>query len=175
MVANLQQKLQVLRGCGQAFAYDGRRCHPPGVRPLLTPAVRRLWRDRETLQLGRPPGRAVVLAGVDPAIRGVLPLLDGTRDRAGLLRAADVAGCPPARTEEVLALLESAGLLDDASTELGALAALDRTERDRLAADLGSLRLVRRQDGPDTLRRRLSARVLVEGAGRVGATVAGLL
>jgi bacteriocin biosynthesis cyclodehydratase domain-containing protein len=145
------------------------------VRPLLTPAVRRLWRDHETLQLGRPPGRAVVLAGVDAAARDVLGLLDGTRDRAGLLAAAAAAGCPPARTEQVLTLLGGAGLLDDAAADRSVLAALPRAERDRLAADLGALRLVRGDDGLDALRRRRAARVLVEGAGRVGAPVAALL
>jgi hypothetical protein len=137
--------------------------------------VRRLWRDPETLQLGRPPGRAVVLAGVDSLVRSVLALLDGTRDRAGLVRAADAAGCPPARTEEVLALLTEAGLLDDAAADRGALAAMGRPERDRLAADLGSLRLVRGDDGLVAIRRRRAARVVVDGAGRVGATVAALL
>ncbi|MCW2615967.1 MAG: hypothetical protein JWN08_2961, partial [Frankiales bacterium] len=34
------------------------------MRPVLAPAARRLWRDRETLQLGRD-GRATLLAGVD--------------------------------------------------------------------------------------------------------------
>jgi len=33
----------------------------PPVRPVLPSAVRRLWRDRETLQLGRPPGPAAVV------------------------------------------------------------------------------------------------------------------
>ncbi|MBK5306458.1 MAG: thiamine biosynthesis protein ThiF [Frankiaceae bacterium] len=145
------------------------------MRPLLTPTVRRLWRDPETLQLGRPPGRAVVLAGVDSLVRGVLGLLDGTRDRAGLVRAAADSGCPPERTEEVLSLLAHACLLDDAAADRGALAGLGRPERDRLAADLGSLRLVRGDDALIAVGRRRSARVVVDGAGRVGATVAALL
>jgi hypothetical protein len=145
------------------------------VRPLLTPAVRRLWRDSETLQLGRPPGRAVVLAGVDSIVRAVLSLLDGTRDRDGVLRAAASVGCPPQRTRQVLTLLEDAGLLDDAGADRSALAGLERAERDRLAADLASLQLVRDEGGVAAVRRRLAARVVVEGAGRVGASVAGLL
>lgn len=117
----------------------------------------------------------MVLAGVDSIARTVLSLLDGTRDRARLLADATAAGTPPARTEQVLALLDSAGLLDDAAADRSALAGLDRAERDRLAADLGSLRLVRGADGIEAVRRRRSARVVVEGAGRVGATVAALL
>jgi bacteriocin biosynthesis cyclodehydratase domain-containing protein len=145
------------------------------VRPLLTPAVRRLWRDHETLQLGRPPGRAAVLAGVDPVARSVLALLDGTRDRARLLDAAAAVGCPAPRTDQVLTLLDDAGLLDDAAADRSPLAAMQRPERDRLAADLGSLRLVRGDDGLEAARRRRAARVLVEGASRVGAPVAALL
>lgn len=145
------------------------------MRPVLTPAIRRLWRDPETLQLGQPPGRAVVLAGIDSVVRVVLGLLDGTRDRPAVVRAAATAGCPRLRTEALLGLLEGAGVLDDAAADRSALAGLSRAERDRLAADLGSLRLVRGDDGLEAVRRRRHARVLVDGAGRVGATVAGLL
>ncbi|MDT7571674.1 MAG: hypothetical protein QOE05_1848 [Actinomycetota bacterium] len=145
------------------------------MRPLLTPAVQRLWRDAGTLQLGRAPGRAVVLAGVDPAARAVLAMLDGSRDRAGLLQAADDAGCPPERAAQVLSLLDEAGLLDDAAAERSALAGLHRAERDRIASDAGSLRLVHGANPDELLRRRRAARVVVEGAGRVGAPVAAML
>jgi hypothetical protein len=160
--------------CGRAATYAANRCHSPGVRPLLTSAIQRLWRDGETLQLGRHPGRAVVLAGIDPGAREVLAMLNGSRDRAAIVHAADAAGCPPARTEAMLRLLDAAGLLDDAATDRG-IAALDRDARDRLAPDVGSLRLVRGSDAAQVLRRRRSARVVVEGAGRVGAPVAALL
>ncbi|GAC1444775.1 MAG: TOMM precursor leader peptide-binding protein [Mycobacteriales bacterium] len=142
------------------------------MRPLLTSSVRRLWRDGETLQLGRPPGRAVVLAGVDPVLQSVLGLLDGTRDRDRLLADAGALGCPTSRTEQVLGLLDSADLLDDAAADRSALAPLGRADRDRLAPDFGSLRLVRGADGMESVRRRLAARVVVDGAGRVGAAVA---
>lgn len=145
------------------------------MRPLLTPAARRLWRDRETLQLGLSPGRAVVLAGVDGVTRAVLALLDGTRDKTRLLREADAVGSTPEQTEQVLALLGQAGLLDDASSGRSAAADLERDERDRLAPDLGSLRLVGGVRGGDAVRRRLASRVIVEGAGRVGAPLAAAL
>lgn len=144
------------------------------MRPLLTPAIQRLWRDAETLQLGRSPGRAAVLTGIDPAARSVLAMLDGSRDRVALTQAADAAGCPPARTAEVLSLLDGAGLLDDAA-DRRSVAGSHRAERDRLAPDLGSLRLVHGADAVEVLRRRRAARVVVEGAGRVGAPVAALL
>jgi hypothetical protein len=145
------------------------------VRPVLTPAARRLWRDRETLQLGRSPARSVVLAGLDPLTRAVLPLLDGTRERAQVVAAAAAAGCPSARAELLLDLLASAGLLEDAGADLGPLAGLERPERERLTADVASLALVRGDGGLPAARHRADARVLVVGAGRVGAPLAALL
>jgi hypothetical protein len=145
------------------------------MRPVLSPAIRRLWRDPETLQLGRPPGRAVVVAGLDPTARGVLPLLDGTRDAAGVIAAAGAAGCPPRRAERLLSLLSQAGVLDDGAARGSTPSAIDRDRRDRLTADLRSLRLVGGPSGPDAMDRRLSARVAVLGAGRVGAAAAALL
>ena len=145
----------------------------PSVRPQLTPAVRRLWRDRETLQLGRSRG-AVVLAGVDAAARAVLGLLDGTRDEAALVAAASAAGSPPPQTARVLALLADAGVHDDAA-DPSPPCATDRSEREQRAADRAALRLVRGPTSTAALRRRAGSGVVVVGAGRVGAAVAGLL
>ena len=145
------------------------------MRPVLSPAARRLWRDPQTLQLGQSPGRAAVLTGLDPATRSVLALLDGTRDRTQVLSAAAAAGCGAERAEQLLELLEGAGLLEDAGAELGPVARLDRAERERLAGDLASLALVRGDGGLPAARHRADARVLVVGAGRVGAPLAGLL
>jgi hypothetical protein len=145
------------------------------VRPLLTPAVQRLWRDVETLQLGRAPGRAVVLTGIDARTRTVLAMLDGSRDRTGVLQAAAAAGCPPPHAAHLLSLLDEAGLLDDAAADRGAIAALHRPERDRLAPDVAALRLAHGVDPDELVRRRRAARVVVEGAGRVGAAAAAML
>ncbi|MCW2681504.1 MAG: UBA/THIF-type binding protein [Frankiales bacterium] len=145
------------------------------MRPVLNPAARRLWRDPQTLQLGRGSGRAVVLAGLDPSTRAVLPLLDGTRERAQVVAAASSNGCPADRVEALLDLLDSAGLLEDAGAELGPLAALPRAERERLGPDVASLALVRGDGGIPAARHRAEARVLVVGAGRVGAALAQLL
>ncbi len=142
------------------------------MRPVLSPAARRLWRDPQTLQLGRASGRAVVVAGLDPATRAVLPLLDGTRERAQVVAAAGRVGCPAERAELLLDLLGSAGLLEDAGADLGPLAVLGRAERDRLSADVASLALVRGDGGLPAAQHRAEARVLVLGAGRVGAPLA---
>ena len=143
------------------------------MRPLLTSAVQRLWRDGETLQLGRLPGRGVVLAGLDAEVRGVLAMLDGSRDRDGLLEAARAGGCAPARTEQLLGLLDRAGVLDDAAER--PMPSVSRAERERLSPDVSSLRLVRGGAAGQVMGRRRAARVVVEGAGRVGAPVAAML
>lgn len=144
-------------------------------RPLLTAVARRLWRDPATLQLGVAADRAVVLAGIDERTRILLGLIDGTRDHAALLVAAELAGCSASRTEHVLRLLDGAGLLDDGSVPGLAGTDLARAERDRLAPDRAALRLVRRDAGDGSLLRRRKARLVVLGAGRVGAPLAVLL
>ena len=133
-----------------------------------------MWRDRSTLQLGRDAG-AAVLAGVDEGARATLALLDGTRDRDQLLRDAARVGCPPGRAADLLRLLETGGLLDDAAADRSALARLDHAERERLSPDLGSLALLRRDGGLPAAEHRQGARVLVLGGGRVGAPLAALL
>ncbi len=137
------------------------------MRPVLLPAARRLWREDGALQLGRPSARAVVLHGVDVQ-KGLLPLLDGTRTRGQV-----VAESSCAQAEQVLDLLESAGLLLD-SDDLSPTG-LDRTERERLAPDVASLSLLHGRRAGATLLSRRSARVVVHGGGRVGAPLAALL
>ena len=143
------------------------------MRPVLTPAARRLWRDSETLQIGRAAERAVVLAGLDPGARAVLAMLDGTRDLAGVRRAAVEAGCPAERADALLDLLQGAGLVVDAVDRWPER--LDVRERDRLAADVASLGLLHGGAGLPVLRQRDVAAVVVLGAGRVGAPLAALL
>lgn len=145
-------------------------------RPRLAAAVRRLWRDGQTLQLGVATDQAVVLAGIDDHSRAVLSLLDGTRDEAAVLADAEQRGCSRAVAATVLELLAAAGVLDDAADPADLPRGLTRPESDRLAPDLAALRLLRRRSGGgDALRRRAAARVVVVGAGRVGAPLAALL
>jgi hypothetical protein len=113
-----------------------------------------------------------VVTGLDDGLRAALALLDGTRDHDQVLTAATALGCPPDRTAVLLDLLGSSGLLDDAGRDRAVLADLDRDERERLAADVESLALVRGDGGLPALEHRRAARVLVVGAGRVGAVVA---
>lgn len=144
------------------------------MRPVLKPALRRLWRDTDTLQLGIDPRHAVVLTGLTDVAGGVLRLLDGTRDWDGVVRAAVKQGVDRGDTERLLALLRDSGALDDASATVGAVAGAERV---RLGPDLAHLSLVDPSPGAalGIVTRRARATVTVAGCGRVGSLVASLL
>jgi len=139
---------------------------PLPVRPLLKPALRQVWRDAFTLQLGLEPRRAVVLQGLGPPDSQLLDLLDGSRDVATIFTDASDLGCPPERAARVIELLAAADALDDAPPA-----------DPRLTPDLLSLSLLHPGPGAAArvLARRRRARVAVAGAGRVGAAVVTLL
>lgn len=141
------------------------------MRPVLTAAARRLWREEGTLQLGLPPARAVLVEGLQPEHRQVLALLDGVRTHEQVVTAAADLGCHDAAA--LLTLLDANGLLLDADSLVPV--SPERDERDRLAPDLAALTLVHGPAAPQALRSRRSARVVVHGAGRVGGPLAALL
>lgn len=146
-------------------------------RPLLKPALRRVWRDATTMQLGLDEERAVVLSGLHPAAGRFLDSLDGTREAAATLAYAGALGLDPPVATRLLDLLHAAHALDDAAADTSALRALTTHDRDRLAPDLASLSLATPVAGGAVaaLTRRRAASVLVHGAGRVGAVAAALL
>lgn len=146
----------------------------PGTpaRPVLLPGLRRLWRDQETLQLGRGPVGAVVLAGIDEPVRAALALLDGTRDTARLQADAARVGLAHEQTDELVRLLHGAGVLEDAAIPVPALQDLPREDRDRLAPDLAALSLVTQGRPAEAVEHRRRTRVRVVGAGRVGSALA---
>ncbi|MEU1234979.1 hypothetical protein ABZ399_12395 [Micromonospora aurantiaca] len=145
----------------------------PLVRPVLLPGLTRLWRDRHTLQLGEPPGRAVLLEMSSPGTARLLDLLDGTRSERAVLAGAGAARVPPEEARALLDTLRDAGLVVPAQALLPR--ELAGAARDRLAAEAAALALAS-PDLPGTparlLRRRRAARVLVTGTGRLGAAVA---
>lgn len=147
------------------------------MRPVLKPALRRVWRDATTLQLGVDPGRALVLSGLDEASARFVESLDGTRDRTGLIAAAQQTGLDEPTAVRLLDLLAAGGALDDAALATRSLHTFGREDRERLAPDLASLSLVHATSdgGVAALNRRHRAVVTVHGAGRVGAAVASLL
>jgi bacteriocin biosynthesis cyclodehydratase domain-containing protein len=144
------------------------------VRPALKPGLTPVWRDRDTLQIGIDSRRAVALTGM-AGIAWVIGLLDGSRDRAQVVEAAAHRGVPAETAERVLALLASAGALDDFPA--ATLRALSQSLRSRLAAELATVSLARGDcdGGARTLARRLASQVRIHGSGRVAAGIASLL
>ena len=146
-----------------------------GVRPALKAGLLPLWRDRDTLQFGIDPRRAVALGGLGPAA-AVISLLDGSRDREALIAAAQAYGIRPEAAGRVLAMLAAAGVLDDFPARLHASTAgpscgpgwpRNWPPRRWPTAD--------GDGGARTLARRRAAFVRVHGAGRTGACVASFL
>src|SRR3954471_11015090 len=88
---------------------------PPSLpsRPMLSRALRRVWRDHGTLQLGIEPRHAVVLRGVGRAEEHVLDLLDGSRDVEGVVAAAALRDIDELAVRRLLVTLARARVLDD--------------------------------------------------------------
>lgn len=149
------------------------------MHPILKPALRRGWRDLNTIQFGVAPAHALVLGPVDTATGSFLQLLDGTRGLPLLRDEGKRMGLPDDHVDKLVRRLCGAGLLDDATG--GGAAADALRERapamDRLRPDLASLSVVTPApgDGMRKLAARRAMRVQVRGAGRVGAVVASVL
>jgi bacteriocin biosynthesis cyclodehydratase domain-containing protein len=133
-----------------------------------------VWRDRDTVQIGIDPRRAVALTGLGEAA-GVLRLLDGSRDRVQVIAAAAAQGVPRPVIERILTLLAVAGVLDD--VQAAAPGSLAQDQRRALAAELAACALARGHSdaGATALARRRAARVRVHGGGRVAAAIADIL
>jgi hypothetical protein len=144
------------------------------MRPALKAGLLPVWRDRDTLQIGVDPRRAVALERIGPAA-AVISLLDGSRDRADLLATAQAYGVPAQAAERVLGLLAIAGVLDDFPAHLHR--SLPEQLRARLGPELAAASIAYQDSdgGARTLARRRSAFVRVHGASRVGAAIATLL
>ncbi len=141
------------------------------MRPLVHPALTRVWRDPTTIQIGLDPNRALVLGGVDAEQASVFRAIDGSRDEATLRAIASDAGGDGAPADQLLEILRSAGVVVD-----GDLVAPGDAE-DPLAPDRASLGLLSgaADAGAADLEARRNHWVEVRGGGRVGATAARLL
>ncbi|MFE7072013.1 TOMM precursor leader peptide-binding protein [Streptomyces sp. NPDC057620] len=149
------------------------------MHPMVKPALRRGWRDLNTVQFGMAPAHAMVLGPVDTATGSLLTLFDGTRGLPLLRDEGRRMGLPDGHVDGLVERLSRAGLLDDATGGGPAADALRGKPAvlDRLRPDAASLSLVAPDPG-EAMRRlaaRHSLRVQVRGAGRVGAVLAAAL
>lgn len=142
------------------------------MRPLLLPALRRLWRDRCTLQLGVDPDRAVLLAGLDPVTAGILDTLDG-RPMEEVCAEAERRGLQRAAVLGLVRALGAAGAVVDAERR-SRPAPMPPERRHRLASDAAVLSLSV-ADPTAVLAARGAATVVVHGGGRIGVPLASLL
>jgi len=144
------------------------------VRPALKPGLLPVWRDRDTLQIGIDPRRAVALTGMAGAA-WVISLLDGSRDRAQVIAAAGDRGMPAQLADRVLTLLAAGGVLDDFPA--GTYRVLPRQLRARLAPELAAASLANGycDGGARALARRRAAHVRILGGGRLGPGIACIL
>src|ERR1039457_7302975 len=144
------------------------------MRPALKPGLLPVWRDRDTLQIGIDPRRAVALTGMGSAA-AVLGLLDGSRDRGQVIAAAADLGIQAEAADRVITLLAAAGTLCDfpAST----MATLPYDARARLASELATAALAHGDGdgGARVLVRRQGAIIRVHSTGQVGSGIASLL
>jgi bacteriocin biosynthesis cyclodehydratase domain-containing protein len=133
-----------------------------------------VWRDRDTLQIGIDARRAVALTGMAD-LAWIIGLLDGSRDRADVVRAAADGGVPPQVAERVLALLAAAGVIEDFPA--ATLRVLPHPVRAALAPELATASLAHGDSdgGARTLARRFAAQITVHGGGRLGTAIASLL
>ncbi|WP_405916169.1 TOMM precursor leader peptide-binding protein [Streptomyces sp. NBC_00728] len=149
------------------------------MHPIVKPALRRGWRDLNTVQFGMAPAHAMVLGPMDTATGSFLELLDGTRGMPLLREQGREMGLPDGHVDGLVDRLARSGLLDDTTGGGPAATALREKKEvmDRLRSDLASLSLV--APGPGGAVERLAARrclrVRVRGAGRVGVVLAALL
>lgn len=85
------------------------------MHPMVKPALRRGWRDLNTVQFGMAPAHAMVLGPVDTATGSFLGLLDGTRGLPLLREEAHRMGLPDGHVDALVDNLSGSGLLDDAT------------------------------------------------------------
>jgi hypothetical protein len=144
------------------------------MRPAIKPGLLVVWRDRDTLQIGIDPRRAVALTGMG-RVAGLIGLLDGSREHSQVLAAAEQLGISRQLADQVIGLLAAAGAVQDFPA--AELRALPDGPRRRLVRELATAALAHghADGGARVLARRQAASVRVYGAGPVGSEIASLL
>jgi hypothetical protein len=174
--ATRPERAGALRSATAAVASSAgrRRTSPPDHRPngpRLNPALRRVWRDPSTLQIGVDPDRAVIIDGLVPAVTRFLLGLDGRRSEDEAIADAANADLDSAVVADILAGLRRGGVLVDGAAPPARERPLERLEPDRAAHSL----LVSSEEVRERFAARHDAQVVVHGAGRVGGPIASLL
>ncbi|HKD86894.1 MAG TPA: hypothetical protein VKB62_00070 [Streptosporangiaceae bacterium] len=144
------------------------------MKPTLRPGLLPLWRDKDTVQIGIDPRRAVAISGMSGAAE-LIRLLDGSRDRDQLIAEASRCGVPTAVSERVIGVLAAAGAIVDFPSEI--LRSIQPELRRQLMPVLTTAS-VAAQDGDggaSILARRSSCTVQVRGYGPIAALVGDLL
>jgi hypothetical protein len=144
------------------------------MRPALKPGLLAVWRNRDTVQIGVDPRRAIALTGMRGAA-ALLGLLDGSRDLGQLLAAASEFGISAEVADRIITLLAAGGALHDFPGS--AFRAMPHGLRTRLAPELATAALAHGDGdgGARILARRQGACVRVEGLSRIGLCVASML
>ncbi|MEU0559859.1 TOMM precursor leader peptide-binding protein [Dactylosporangium sp. NPDC006015] len=172
------------------------------MRPTLLPNLRRLWRDKQTVQLGTDPAGAVVLHLCRPELARVLDLLDGAHTEAAVVAAGEALGLTSAEVLSLVQTLRDEGLVVAAHALVPA--GLPAPVHRRLSVEAAAIALrLRRQAPPphatpsdatgtprhkegtrrkpertapaEVLRRRYASRVVIAGDGPLLAPLAALL
>lgn len=144
------------------------------MKPALRPGLLPLWRDKDTVQIGIDPRRAVAISGMSEAAE-VVRLLDGSRDRDQVIAEAGRCGVPAAVTERIIRLLAASGAIVDFPSEI--LRSTEPELRQQLMPVLttASLSALDGDGGASLLARRSACTVQVRGCGPVAPLVADLL
>ncbi|MFE2044620.1 TOMM precursor leader peptide-binding protein [Streptomyces sp. NPDC059477] len=149
------------------------------MHPMVKSALRRGWRDLNTVQFGMAAAHAMTLGPMDTATGHFLDLLNGTRGLPLLREEARRMDLPDGHVDAVVDRLARSGLLDDARGGGPAADALRAKKEvlDRLRPDHASLSVTTSEPGEALARlaARRAMRVRVLGAGRVGVSLATLL
>ncbi|MGH3430342.1 MAG: hypothetical protein ACRDQZ_22700, partial [Mycobacteriales bacterium] len=144
------------------------------MRPLLSPALPQLWRDKQTLQLGIDPQRAVILHGRYSGFSHIISALDG-RHTVGELAA--IAGRHSISDEQLSALLtrltEANLLLNGSHAQLPVQ--LPSAARRRVQPDLSALSLTHHARANHVFGNRFGSTVVIYGEGRAAPIIGALL
>jgi len=151
-----------------------RRATIEHMRPALKPGLLAVWRNRDTVQIGVDPRRAIALTGMGGAAV-LLGLLDGSRDLAQIVAAAGEFGISAEAADRIITLLAAGGAVCDFPAS--AYRAMPHGLRTRLTPELATAALAHGDGdgGARILARRRNAWIHVEGMSRVGLSVASML